>query len=236
MSGKALGWAFEQSVALKLSPTQRFVLVAIADNADTFGRAWPSKKELARKTGYDLATVYRALKVLDDYELFEEAEINGRETFLLSLPANEDSQAAKDDSQAAKSSTYSEPPVEPPVEPGALSDDARSRALRLCQWLTETAEEEPRTSYTETQIAAADWLLDNVAHAELRDAVQWAHTRSFWASQVRTAGRIKQRWADLRADWRAATKQNGNGKGSVGSSPDDLRAMAEEAEKQEGSS
>lgn len=66
MAGKVVGWAFEQSRERELSPTQRFILVAYADNAaEADGKCWPDKEEIVEKTGYSQATVYRAIKELE---------------------------------------------------------------------------------------------------------------------------------------------------------------------------
>lgn len=128
MSGAVVGWAFGRPE--KLSPTQRFVLVAIADNADGKGRAWPSKKELARKTGLGLATVYRALGELEKLGLFSESVEDGREHFLLAVSQSEnashgdnaDSQTEKTPSQSENRTTTKEPSSEPSQETGLLSD------------------------------------------------------------------------------------------------------------------
>ena len=66
MSGKAVGWAFEQS---DLTPTQRLVLVALADNATSDGECWPGQRHLAAKTGLGLSTVREALKHIEALKL-----------------------------------------------------------------------------------------------------------------------------------------------------------------------
>ena len=66
MSVAALTWAF----GLNLKPaTAKFVLVALADNADDEGRAFPSVESLISKTSLDRKTVIRALDELEQMEV-----------------------------------------------------------------------------------------------------------------------------------------------------------------------
>lgn len=109
MAGKVVGWAFEQSRQRGLSPTQRFILVAYADNAsEGEGKCWPDKEEIIEKTGYSQATVYRAIKELEaeDLILFTK-DSKDRECVYLSVPwfshsENGDSQSEKTNSQSKK--------------------------------------------------------------------------------------------------------------------------------------
>ena len=61
MSGYVVGWAFRQP---DLTPTQKLVLVALADNAQDDGKAWPGKATIADKTELSRASVYRAIGAL----------------------------------------------------------------------------------------------------------------------------------------------------------------------------
>jgi len=108
MAGKVVGWAFEQSRERELSPTQRFILVAYADNAaEADGKCWPDKEEIVEKTGYSQATVYRAIKELEAAALIDFTEDSkGRPCAYLSVPWF--SHSEKDDSQAEKNNSHSE--------------------------------------------------------------------------------------------------------------------------------
>lgn len=108
MSGKVVGWAFEQGRERALPPTQRYVLVAYADNAsEAEGKCWPDKAEIIDKTGYSQATVYRAIKELEAEELLIFTEDNkGRPCVYLSVPWN--SQSENGDSQSEKNNSQSE--------------------------------------------------------------------------------------------------------------------------------
>lgn len=134
--------------------------------------------------------------------------------------------------QAATHSTAKGPRAaartEPTTDVGSETEEnrgGRADALAFCQFLTRTADEENRASYPDTQLEAAAWLLDNVPRRELHDVVTWAAGRTYWAPRVRTAGKLRRAWKDLRVEWRAAT-HGGRGR-RVGRSGDDLRAEAE---------
>lgn len=108
MSGKVVGWAFDQGRRRELSPTHRYVLVAYADNAsEKDGKCWPDKDEIVEKTGYSQATIYRAIKELETQGLlsFDEDE-KGRPCVYLAVPWN--SQSEKGDSQGENENSQSE--------------------------------------------------------------------------------------------------------------------------------
>lgn len=108
MAGKVVGWAFGQSRELELSPTQRFILVAYADNAnESDGKCWPDKEEIVEKTGYSQATVYRAIKELEAADLLAfTTDSKDRPCVFLSVPWF--SHSEKDDSQSEKNNSHSE--------------------------------------------------------------------------------------------------------------------------------
>lgn len=61
MSIKAMTWAF----GLPLEPRAKIALLAIGDNADDEGIAWPSRDTVASKSSQSRATVQRRLKTLE---------------------------------------------------------------------------------------------------------------------------------------------------------------------------
>lgn len=84
MSGKVVGMAFECEVPL--TATERYVLVAFADNADQQGKCWPDPKTIVDKTGLGKSSVYRAKDRLVELGLFSEGEDEkGRRCFWLHL-------------------------------------------------------------------------------------------------------------------------------------------------------
>lgn len=62
-----MNWAWQ----LRLKPTIKFVLMALADAADDEGHCWPSVPTLAHKTCMDERSVQRILKVLKDSNFIE---------------------------------------------------------------------------------------------------------------------------------------------------------------------
>jgi DNA-binding MarR family transcriptional regulator len=115
LSGKVVGWAFEQGRQRSLSPTQRYVLVAYGDNAnEAEGKCWPDKGEIIDKTGYSQATVYRAVRELETEGLLTFAkDEKGRECVYLSVPwdsqgENRNSQSENRNSQPEKNHSQSE--------------------------------------------------------------------------------------------------------------------------------
>ena len=62
MSNKASAWAWEQQ---GLITSEKFTLVALADNADEEGVCWPGQRFLSKKTGLSRVTVRKAITSLE---------------------------------------------------------------------------------------------------------------------------------------------------------------------------
>jgi len=69
MSLKAITWAFDQEIG---SSAAKFVLVALSDNADQNGEAWPCIKEIERKTQLERKTIIKALDFLQSKSLIND--------------------------------------------------------------------------------------------------------------------------------------------------------------------
>lgn len=67
MSHRASAWAWD--VDLKGDPLVKFVLVALADQADDYGYCWPSQKTIAKKVCQGERTVRRHIATLRDLGL-----------------------------------------------------------------------------------------------------------------------------------------------------------------------
>jgi hypothetical protein len=81
------------------------------------------------------------------------------------------------------------------------------RALRLCKFLTEAAGGDPaQKRYSEKQRSDAAYLLKHQDPKTIKAVVEWAHTRTFWASKVVKPTSLRERWDELFADYRAARK------------------------------
>jgi hypothetical protein len=136
MAGKVVGWAFEMGRRHGLSPTERFVLVAYADNATEKGKCFPSKREILDKTALGRSSVYRSIDRLAELDLlaFTEDE-RGREIVQLAVedlshsgtgtgdggrgPADGPSAGEEVDSQGGKTSSHSgTTEADDPSQPG----------------------------------------------------------------------------------------------------------------------
>lgn len=73
MSIEAIAWAFKQPIE---NSNEKFVLVALADNADTFGICFPSYKHIHQKTGISLRTIKRCVQSLVDQGIIIKAPRN----------------------------------------------------------------------------------------------------------------------------------------------------------------
>ena len=143
MSGKLVGWAFGQE---ELSPTQKLVLVALADNAQDDGKAWPAKKTIVKKTGLGRSSVYRSIEELEDKKLLRSG-VDGRvECFWLCVPqGDDDSHCGKDDSHSG--TPYREPSVEPSEnDPPPPTQPVKSKTTQEIEnvWATYVAVMKPR--------------------------------------------------------------------------------------------
>jgi DNA-binding transcriptional MocR family regulator len=67
MSVYVMAWAWEQDC----TPTEKFVLLALADHAKDDGTCWPGMKRLAEKTGFTRRTILNAIKSLGSKGLLE---------------------------------------------------------------------------------------------------------------------------------------------------------------------
>lgn len=79
MSHAATTWAFQQN----LPPTDKFILVTLADHANPEGNCFPSVRRLAQLTGFDESTVRRSIAKLVELGLVERATqwtVTGRQT------------------------------------------------------------------------------------------------------------------------------------------------------------
>ncbi len=63
MSIEAIAWAFKQPIQ---KSSTKFVLIAIADNADAYGICFPSYKHIRKKTSLGRSTIAQCIKELVD--------------------------------------------------------------------------------------------------------------------------------------------------------------------------
>jgi hypothetical protein len=109
----AFVWAYRQP---GLSPTNKLVLMGLADHADRDGICWPGIKLLCEETGYSKSTIYRALEELHAVGLISKVDFEGRKAIKLALP---NSQSGNENSQSGnrtnnKGNTHRNTPPTPP--------------------------------------------------------------------------------------------------------------------------
>lgn len=131
MSGKLVGWAFAQK---DLSPTQKLVLVALADNAQDDGKAWPGKGTLVKKTGLGRSSVYRSLEELEDKDLLHSGVDEKRiDCYWLAVPGWETSSQGGNERPTVgrlienpHETSENQPPTSPPAIKSKLSEEIDS--------------------------------------------------------------------------------------------------------------
>lgn len=146
MSGKLVGWAFDVE---RLSPMEKLVLLALADNADRAGVCWPSQAELARKTGLGERTIRTHLRTFEIRTLLTKEprlkiQGRGRASDLYRLAGGEDQPAndgrptgdpSQDQPANDDTALYREPPEEPsgtiplPSSPASVSGSDEVEAV-----------------------------------------------------------------------------------------------------------
>jgi len=82
MSLAAITWAFDQH---DTTPTQRLVLLCLADYANQDDEAWPSAKKVAERTGLSPASVYRTLSDLKRGGYVEQGSEDRRDILTLRI-------------------------------------------------------------------------------------------------------------------------------------------------------
>lgn len=123
-----------------LNPTERLTLLAISDNADDEGYAFPGQESLARRVGVSRRTILSTLQNLEARGLFARERrtlATGQRTsdgFRLGLGAN----LAREDHDRGNVQTVA-PTKEPSVEPSDLREK-RGRASRIPEPFIVTAE------------------------------------------------------------------------------------------------
>jgi hypothetical protein len=118
MSVKIMGLVWDTP----MEPSQKFVLLALADHADHEGNnAYPSLGLLARKTGYAERHVRRTLRLLEESKYIERGELSVRRTYTYSIIVARlgkgDTESAPPDTESPSPRTYG-PPTRTQSPPG----------------------------------------------------------------------------------------------------------------------
>lgn len=177
MSGRAVGWAFDRE---GLSPAQKLVLVALADNASDDGTCWPSQRTLATKTGLANRTVRYALQALEERGIVARQhrmrlEGKGRTSDLYWLAVNQPATDATSDLPATGDTTKRQLTTDLPAT-GAYQEPS------------ENLQQEPTPLKPPTAEEFEDWL-DHYREVTGRPARGSASARRAFAA------RRRERWS-----------------------------------------
>lgn len=181
MSGYVVGWAFkvarDESLepSERLKPNERYVLVAIADNADEQGLTWASMQTIIDKTGLGQSSVYRAVKRLRQLQLIGWGKApDGSKCFALAVPpeipnlridSQQDSHRGKDFSHRGKRSNKGT--VKEPSEQQLLgNENSQIETISLIELLWE--------HYCQTMNRKSHLVLEDRTRRVLRDALKVA--------------------------------------------------------------
>ena len=126
MSGKAMGWALEQSTEL---PVDKLVLIAIGNFADDNHQCFPARKTLAKLAMCSIDTVDRSIRRLIESGMLEKdarfADRGGLRSNCYSLPVGDYSPAAHNPSRGDSRK----------LRPGGQPQDAATLAARTAATL-----------------------------------------------------------------------------------------------------
>ena len=119
MSIRAIDWVFRQD---RIASSQdKFVLVALADNAGDTGLAWPAIRTIARKTSQDRKTVILALRRLEAGGWIEDTGMRAGKTKQIKVYrlkwANEQKDSQKQNSSVFRNKESPKRDTEPSIEP-----------------------------------------------------------------------------------------------------------------------
>lgn len=202
MSGEVVGWAFKQR---ELSPTQKLVLVALADNAQDDGKAWPGKDTIVKKTGLGKSSVYRSLDELEDAGLLRRGVDDRRiECYWLAVPGwEDDSQGGNDLSHSGK--PYIEEPSTETSEkqtPSPTSAVVKSKTSQEIEsvWATYVSVMKPRGRGAELDAESRKLIRDalKVADvAELQRAIETCERSDFHMKRGKHKNRQGARYNKL---------------------------------------
>lgn len=134
------------------------------------------------------------------------------------LPSNDTRVVRSNDTHKEEEELQEVSPLASLGDPGEDSEVILDEeADRFCRYLAAAASEAAGTTRRVEKhwLAPARELLDKVPKAELRAVVDWAHTRPYWVTKVRTMPMLKDAWPRVRAEWATAQKKQGSAKSSA---------------------
>lgn len=240
MSGNATVavWRYRDDA---LTAVDRYVLLALADEADSAGyidgRARRSAPHIAEKTHLSRRTVDRTLKRLVAMDLVNVVTApvrggkNGGEPGDYHLPMVTMSNRSDDpddrvtnrvghtvQSDADRASSRDNPGSSPGTSDVPPSDVTSSdaEATRLAELLADLIEQNgsKRPTVTKSWVTEIDRMirLDSRSVDLVEKCIRWAQADSFWRANIMSPGKLRKHYDRLRLASIAAKQQNGNGR------------------------
>jgi DNA-binding transcriptional regulator YhcF (GntR family) len=183
MSIEVMSWVWKKS---KATGTDKFVLLAIADNAwDDGSNAWPSINTISRKTGLSTRTVQRCIQNLHDLGELNTIDRPGHSNLYRVVMSEQDSKPVK---KTAKNQSSSLAVVEPKrdevwdavmlacgVNPSTINSQERGRHNRAVKALKESG---ATAEQIQSRASAYRVKFPNVALTPIALASHWSELDS----------------------------------------------------------
>lgn len=167
MSLRAMIWSFDQH---DTTPTQRLLLLALANYANADNETWPKVTTLEQDTGFGKSTIYRERSALCDIGLLTKVE-GTRDKYVINVDSqSENSQSGNEIPRAGKrlhKGTEKEPDA---VAPAAEKDDSQVLYDRYIEIVRKgdygrLPQRIPSGYRKDAAAALADWPMDSLVTA-----------------------------------------------------------------------
>lgn len=199
---------------LEIPPTQKFVLIALADSAWDNGYTYPSIETLCKRTSFGKTAVIEAVKWLESNGFLRADRESGRNTrYFVSVGANQSASRTSPGNGPVRETDLTCPPGGP--------DPSARRTLT--QKNRKEPKEGERASRLTIAALPADWSdYCRQKRPELNPQDAWERFRDYWLSVPGAKGR-KLDWAATWRNWvRECRAPPGATKGKVGQFMDSL--------------
>jgi hypothetical protein len=211
---------------LQMPPTQKAVLISLADNANDQGECWPSIPTISQRTCFSERAVHGAIKWLEENGLVHADRANGRHTrYCITPDGYEPPQQLRPRSSCASEGDAVEPPQQvqkPPQEMQSPPQQLRSNRKEPSRTTKSNRQEAtPDLSCWPAQPSPEvlrDWLaLRHRKRADVSETVVKAMAKQLrnaiqrgWSVDECLSHAVLSNWQGFNADWlehRQATSQ-----------------------------
>lgn len=202
---------------LQMPPTQKAVLISLADNANDQGECWPSIPTISQRTCFSERAVHGAIKWLEEHGLVRADRANGRHTrYCIRPDAYEPPQEMHHRSSCAGAGDAAEPPQQvqkPPQEMQSPPQQLRSNRKEPSRTAKSNHQDAtPNLSSWPTRPSPKvlrDWLaLRKRKKADVSETVIDAMAKQLrlavakgWTVDECLTECVLRNWQGFRADW-----------------------------------